>query len=107
MAFFVALFFAIFVLDPPWSYAAVVGGVAVEVSEASFWLWWSRRRLPRTGVQTLVGRYAVVVRACRPEGLVKVDGELWQARCAAGAGEDDAVQVAAVEGLTLVGELDA
>ncbi len=96
MAFVVALLLAFFVFEPPWSYVAVAGGAAVEVSESAFWIWFSRRQRPKTGVQTLVGRTATVVRACRPDGQVRLDGELWAARCATGAGQGDLVRVLAV-----------
>ena len=39
-----------------------------------------------------------------PEGQVRVAGELWQARCEAGAGAGDEVVVREVDGLTLVVE---
>jgi membrane-bound serine protease (ClpP class) len=102
MAFVVALFLAVFVLSPPWTYVAVVVGAAVELGES--WFWWrlSRRGRPKVGVETLVGRRALVTTPCTPYGQVRVAGELWQARCDAGAAEGAAVEVAAVDGLLLV-----
>ena len=103
MAFLVvSVLLAVFVLDSPWSFVAVAGGVAIEASESGLMLWWSRRRRPLVGVETLVGSPGIAVSACRPEGQVKVGGELWRARCDAGADRGSAVVVAAVEGLTLV-----
>ena len=55
-------------------------------------------------MQTLVGRTATVTQACRPRGQVRVGGELWEARCDAGADPGDSVSVIAVERLTLVVE---
>lgn len=104
MAFVVALLLAVFVLSPPWTYVAVGVGAAVELGETWFWWWLSRRAKPSVGVETLVGRRATVSAACRPYGQVRVAGELWQARCAAGAEEGAAVRVAAVDGLLLVVE---
>jgi membrane protein implicated in regulation of membrane protease activity len=43
-----------------------------------------------------------VTTACRPVGQVRTKGELWQARCEAGAGVGDAVRVERLDGLTLV-----
>ena len=40
--------------------------------------------------------------ACRPEGQVRIKGELWQARCEAGADVGDTVRVERLDGLTLV-----
>jgi membrane protein implicated in regulation of membrane protease activity len=39
-----------------------------------------------------------------PIGQVRVAGELWQARCAGGAGVGDEVVIRAIDGLTLVVE---
>jgi membrane-bound serine protease (ClpP class) len=54
------------------------------------------------GAQTLIGREATVISPCRPEGQVRLDGEIWQARCAAGADPGDTVRVTARDGLLLV-----
>jgi membrane-bound serine protease (ClpP class) len=97
-----ALLVAVFVLSPPWSYVVVVVAGVVELVESWFWLWLSRRRAPAVGVETLVGARGVVRSPCRPYGQVRVRGEFWQARCDEGADAGDAVQVVAVEGLTLV-----
>jgi membrane protein implicated in regulation of membrane protease activity len=104
MAFVLALLLAVFVLPSPWSWIAVGTGAAVEAGEAWFWWWLSHRRQPSVGVETLVGRLAVVATPCRPRGQVRVAGELWQARCADGADAGDEVRVAAVDGLELVVE---
>jgi membrane-bound serine protease (ClpP class) len=83
----------------------VVGIAAViEVGETAFWLWYSKRRRAKVGIETIVGRTAVVVLPCYPDGQVKLDGELWQARCEAGAGTGAGVVVREVDGLTLVVE---
>jgi membrane-bound serine protease (ClpP class) len=99
-----ALLLAVFVLSPPWSYAVVVGAAAVELAEAWFWWWFSHRREPAVGVETLVGARGVAASACRPYGQVRVRGELWQARCDEGADAGDPVTVVAGEGLTVVVE---
>ena len=104
MALVVGLLLALFVLPSPWTYVAVGLGAAIELGEAWFWWWLSRRRKPAVGVETLVGRQAAVAAACRPNGQVRVAGELWQAHCAAGADEGDRVEVVRVDGLLLVVE---
>jgi membrane protein implicated in regulation of membrane protease activity len=98
----VALLLAIFVLPHPWGVVAVVVSIGVEVGEAWFWIWLSGRRRSVVGAEALVGASAVVVTACRPQGQVRVAGELWQATCRAGADPGDVVRVERVEGLTLV-----
>lgn len=102
MAFVVALLLALFVLSSPWSYVALAMGAAVEGAEAWFWWWLSRRRKPTVGVETLVGRTAIVASECRPRGQVRVAGELWQARCERGASEGEKVEVVEVDRLELV-----
>ena len=102
MAFVVALALAIFVLPSPWGIVAVAVGGAVELVEASLLWRWSHRRAPAVGAEALVGAQAVVVSPCRPLGSVRVKGELWQARCDEGADEGAAVEIVAVEQLTLV-----
>ncbi|HSL66050.1 MAG TPA: NfeD family protein [Gaiellaceae bacterium] len=96
-----AILLAVFVLPAPWSYVAVVAAAVVEVGEVWFWLWYTRRRGPSVGVETLVGRVGEVVTACRPRGQVRLDGELWNAICAAGASAGERVRVREVRGLTL------
>lgn len=84
----------------------VVVGIAavVEVGETAFCLWYSKRGRAKVGVATLLGRTAVVVLPCFPDGQVKLDGELWRARCETGAGTGTEVVVRGFDGLTLVVE---
>jgi membrane protein implicated in regulation of membrane protease activity len=97
-----AILLAIFILPPAWRIPVVLAGGAIEVGESIFWIWLSKRRRPSVGVETLVGARAIVVTPCRPLGQVRVQGELWQARCDEGADPGDNVTVDAVEGLTLI-----
>jgi len=97
-----AILLAIFVLPPAWRFPVVLAGGAIEVGESMFWIWLSKRRRPSVGVEALVGARATVVTQCRPLGQVRVQGELWQARCDEGADPGDEVKVDAVEGLALV-----
>jgi membrane-bound serine protease (ClpP class) len=48
-----------------------------------------------------VGRTAVVVRALAPQGQVKLDGEVWQARASVDLLPGDEVVVTAIDGLLL------
>lgn len=104
MALLVALALAFFVLPSPWGIAAVAAGAIVEVGESLFLWRLSHRRAPTTGLESLLGAEATVASACRPLGQVRVRGELWQARCEAGADEGDTVLIRAVDGLQLVVE---
>ena len=56
------------------------------------------------GAETLIGRSAVVVRALAPQGQVKLDGEVWQARASVELLPGDEVVVTAIEGLVLAVE---
>ena len=56
------------------------------------------------GPETMVGKTAKVVVPCRPSGQVRVHGELWEARCAAGADVGEDVRITAREELTLLVE---
>ena len=86
----------------PWGVPLVAAAAAVEVGESLFWIWLSKRRRATVGPEALVGRTARVVRTCRPLGYVRLDGELWEARCAEGADRGADVRVTALDGLTLV-----
>jgi len=97
-----AIFLAVFVVPAPWGVALVAGALVVEIGETAFWIWLSKRRKPQVGAEALVGATALVVTPCRPIGFVRVSGELWRARCEAGANEGDAVRVRGLDGLTLV-----
>ena len=60
---------------------------------------------PRIGPESLVGRTAMVVEDLSPEGLVKLDGELWRARCLNGtARRREKVMVVKVDGTKLLVE---
>ena len=102
MVLLVALLLALFVLPSPWGLVAVVAGAVFEIAETGLFLWWSKRRRASVGVETLVGKRGVAVGEVAPEGQVKVDGEIWRARCDAGCDAGSPVVVRSVEGLTLV-----
>ena len=104
MAFLVAVGLALFVLDEPWNWVAVGVGAAVELGEAWFWWWLSHRRRPAVGVETLIGARATALVPCRPDGHVRLRGEIWHARCHAGLDAGEEATVVAVEGLTVVVE---
>jgi membrane-bound serine protease (ClpP class) len=97
----VALLLALYVLDEPWDVLVVVGAIVVEVGEIFFWVWYSKRRRIQVGAETLIGAVGVVVVPCRPRGQVRLQGELWEAWCDAGADRGERVRVVAREGLRL------
>jgi membrane protein implicated in regulation of membrane protease activity len=97
----VAILLALFVLPSPWGLVAIVVGISIEVGESLFWIRFTRRRRAVTGAEGLIGQSAVVVEACRPDGRVRVLGELWRAHCPAGADVGEHVRVVSVQDLTL------
>ncbi len=104
MALVTAILLAVFVLPRHWGIVAVVTGGLIEGAESWFWIRWSQRRRAAVGAEALVGATAKVLSECMPVGQVRVHGELWRARCEAGAPVGDEVRVVAVDGLTLVVE---
>jgi membrane-bound serine protease (ClpP class) len=68
---------------------------------------WNRtvkHRRRAVGAETLIGEQGQVTAPCRPLGQVRVGGELWEARCDAGAAAGDAVRIVGREKLTLIVE---
>jgi len=100
--FTIALLLAIFVLPSPWGLVAVAVGATLDIAETFVFMWWSKRRKAAVGVDALVGKIGVAMSDLWPEGQVKLDGEIWKARCAGGCNAGTKVVVRAVEGLTLV-----
>ena len=63
---------------------------------------------PETGPESLVGRTALVVEDLSPEGVVKIDGELWKAECLNGTAKaGERVRVVSVHGTRVLVELPA
>jgi membrane protein implicated in regulation of membrane protease activity len=102
---FLVLAIALLILLPyPWNLVGFLGALVAFVGELLFWNRTVRYKHKRVGVQTLIGRTATVVSRCAPTGQVRVAGEIWAARCDAGAATGDTVTVVAVDELTLVVE---
>jgi membrane protein implicated in regulation of membrane protease activity len=102
MALLVAIVLALIFLPWPWNLLAILGGLAVETVELAWGLSLARRWKPKTGAEAMIGEAAKVVTACRPLGEVRVQGELWEARCDEGADACETVRIDSIEGLTLV-----
>jgi membrane protein implicated in regulation of membrane protease activity len=89
----------------PWAFVLLALAVVAEGVEIVLLRRWAKhldqRRRSRSPEEQLVGLIAEVVTPCRPRGQVRVRGELWEARCEAGAGEGASVRIERVESLTL------
>jgi membrane-bound ClpP family serine protease len=102
MTFWIALALVLFhVVEGNWAIALLVGTGVFETSTPIFWLRYSQRRKVQVGAETLIGQTAEVAEECSPYGLVRVQGELWRARCDAWAARGERVLVTGREGLTL------
>jgi membrane protein implicated in regulation of membrane protease activity len=88
----------------PWNLVGFLVVLPLWALELFGWNRTVKHRRKVVGAETLIGREAVVVAACRPEGQVKLGGEFWHARCAAGATVGDTLRVVGLQGLTLVVE---
>jgi membrane protein implicated in regulation of membrane protease activity len=93
----VALIVALLWLEEPWNVVVVLGAAVIDILETVVFIWWSKRRRPSVGVETLVGAEAEVV-----DGrYVRVAGELWRARGLDGRSPGERVRVRRVDGLEL------
>ena len=92
------------ILPSPWNLVAFLVLLPLWVLELFGWNRTTKRHRKAVGAETLIGREAVVSEPCRPVGQVRLDGEIWEARCEAGASTGDSVRVAGREKLTLIVE---
>jgi membrane protein implicated in regulation of membrane protease activity len=91
----------LFVLPSPWNVIGVCVAAVIEVAELAFWRRFLRRYRIRVGPELIVGETAEVITPCAPEGQVRLNGEIWRARCSAPVARGALVRVVRVEGLTL------
>jgi membrane protein implicated in regulation of membrane protease activity len=91
-------------LPSPWNLVAFVVVGLLGLVELFAWNRTVRHRRKQVGAGTLIGRNATVVSPCRPEGQVRLDGEIWAARSASGAAVHDSVSVIGRDRLTLIVE---
>jgi membrane protein implicated in regulation of membrane protease activity len=94
----------VLVLPSPWNWIAFVVLVPLWIVELLGWNRTVKHRRKVVGAETLIDRDAVVISPCRPLGQVRLDGEIWEARCEAGATVGDSVRITGRDGLTLVVE---
>jgi len=95
----------LFVLPGPWNLIGFGAVVVLWIGELLAWNTTVKNRRRVVGAQTLIGEEAIVVRACLPVGQVRLNGEIWKARCDEGAGVGATVRVAGRKKLTLIVEL--
>ena len=103
MLIFVAIALLL-LLSSPWNVVAFLVLLPIWVLELFGWNRTTKRYRRSVGAETLIGREAVVSVPCMPVGQVRLDGEIWEARCEAGARTGERVRITGREGLTLVVE---
>lgn len=91
-------------LPSPWGLVAFLVLLPLWVLELFGWNRTTKRHRRAVGAETLIGKEAVVSLPCLPLGQVRLDGEIWEARCDAGGRIGDRVRVTGRDGLTLVVE---
>jgi membrane protein implicated in regulation of membrane protease activity len=97
-------FILLFLLPSPWSWIGFLVTTMFWFVELLAWNRTVKHRRRVVGAQTLIGRDATVTEPCHPSGQVRLNGEIWEARCDAGADPGDTVRVVARDDLTLVVE---
>ena len=97
-------FILLFLLPSPWNLIGFLVAIPLWFVELLAWNRTVKHRRQAVGVQTLIGKDATVTEPCRPSGQVRLEGEIWEARCDAGADPGDTVRVVGRDDLTLVVE---
>jgi membrane-bound serine protease (ClpP class) len=91
---------AIMFLDWPWHALVILGLVAFEGLEIALFL---KLRKMRTiiGAEAMAGATGVALTDCRPNGQVKLKGQVWRARCPQGVDAGEEIRVTKMEGIFL------
>jgi membrane protein implicated in regulation of membrane protease activity len=91
--FVIVALVALLVLPSPWNIVGFAAGLVCFLGELAYWHRRVRGHRIAVGADTLVGEMGTVVSACRPDGQVRISGEIWAARCETGvdAGQEVAV----------------
>ena len=100
--FLIVALVLLLVLPSPWNLVGFTTALVLFFGELFFWSRRVRGRRQEVGAQTLIGKTATVIAACRPEGQVRVSGEIWAARCDGGADAGETLTVVGRDGLTLL-----
>jgi membrane protein implicated in regulation of membrane protease activity len=94
------------VLPHPWNVVGFGLGLAGFSGELAFWNRKVRGNRAAVGAQTLIGQLGTVVTPCFPTGQIRIGGEIWAARCEAGAAPGETITVIGRDRLTLIVQKD-
>ncbi|MDQ3753074.1 MAG: NfeD family protein [Actinomycetota bacterium] len=100
MIFVIGTLLSFAFLDAPWKYLTLIPLALLEIADVFMWLRWRKVR-SITGAEGLEGSHGIALTDCRPDGQVRLRGQVWKAQCAEGAGRGDDVIVRGLEGLCL------
>lgn len=95
-----AIVLAYFFLPSPWGWVVVGIAATIDSVELAIWLRLRKRRA-LTGAEAMVGVRGRTITVCRPEGRIKVQGQIWKAHCDAGADAGTDVIVTGLQDLVL------
>ena len=88
-------------IPEPWNVAATFGALALFSLEVFYFYRRMRGVKVVTGAENLVGAVGKSVEPLDPEGHIRVQGELWQARASEAVPAGTNVRVVAIDDLTL------
>lgn len=88
-------------LPEPWNVAATLTALALFSLEVFYFYRRMRGVKVVTGAENLVGAVGKTVEPLDPEGHIRVQGELWQARASEAVPAGTKVRVMAIDDLTL------
>lgn len=100
MIFVIGTLLSFAFLDAPWRYVVLLPLALLEVADVLLWLRWRKVRSV-TGAEGLKGARGRALTDCRPDGQVRIRGQIWKAKCPEGADRGDEVVVRNLEGLSL------
>ena len=87
-------------LDPPERFLVIGSLALIEIFEIFIWVRWRKVR-SMTGREGMVGARGKAVTNCRPDGQVRVKGQIWKAHCREGAQAGEDIVVIGSQGLML------
>jgi membrane-bound ClpP family serine protease len=97
----------LYVLPSPSGLVSLLACFALFADEVAFWHRRVRTHRVAVGAETLIGARGTAIADCRPEGQIRLRGEIWDVRCPDRATRGDAVVVTAQEDLWLVVERES
>ncbi len=85
----------------PWRGLVIAFFLVIDIAEIIIWLRW-RKKKSITGAESVVGERGVAITDCKPDGQVKVRGQIWKATCPGGVAAGLEVIVDEIDSIKLV-----